>query len=144
MKSSTQFSFKSKAENLVEIRKFTEDFLVVNGVSLDDIEKIILAIDEACTNKIKHAYKNNPSKEIIIKLELSNNLFTAQIVDFGIPFEPDKVPLPDIDHNYKSSKKGGYGIFLMKKLMDEVNYEFLDSGENILTLKKFVKLDSNG
>lgn len=144
MKSSTQFTFKSKAENLVKIRKYTENFLSLNVVSLEDTEKIILAIDEACTNKIKHAYKNDPSKEITLKLELSNNLFTAQIVDFGIPFEPDKVPLPDIDHNYKYDKKGGYGIFLMKKLMDEINYEFLDSGENILTLKKFVKLNSNG
>ncbi len=144
MKSSKQFTFKSKAENLVEIRKYTENFLSSNGVSLDDIEKIILAIDEACTNKIKHAYKNDPTKKIILKLELSDNLFTAEIVDSGLPFEPDKVPLPDIDLNYKSGKKGGYGIYLMKKLMDEVKYEFLDSGENIITLKKFVKLDSNG
>jgi serine/threonine-protein kinase RsbW len=134
--------FTSKTENLSEIRKFVENFLEVNSVSLQDKEKIILAIDEACTNKIKHAYNFDGSKLISITLEIKDKIFIARISDWGKSFEPTQIPVPDLEENYKSRKKGGYGIYLMKKLMDQIEYKFLESGENVIILKRKISFNN--
>ncbi len=135
-------TFKSHTKNLILIREFVEDFLVSKNISGEDREKIILAIDEACTNKIKHSYKFDETKDIIVKLKLSGDEFTAEISDFGSPFNPEKVPVPNLKENYINKKPGGYGIFLMRQLMDEVKYEFNLHGENKIILKKKVRLQN--
>lgn len=131
-------TFKSQTKNLILIREFVKEFLSSKNISNEDLEKIILAIDEACTNKIKHSYKFDESKDIIIKLNFSGDEFTAQISDFGLPFDPEKVPVPNLRENYVNKKSGGYGIYLMRQLMDEVKYEFSPLGENKIILKKKV------
>lgn len=141
---SIEKKFKSRTENLSEIRKLTEDFLISNKVSKEDRDKIILAIDEACTNKIKHAYHYNSSKEILISFEINNQMFKAEISDWGEKFEPENIPIPNVNENYKAQKKGGYGMYLMKKLMDKVEYKFLENGENKIILLKKVTFESNG
>ncbi|MGB9665145.1 MAG: ATP-binding protein [Ignavibacteria bacterium] len=135
-------SFKSQTKNLILIREFVKDFLSSKKISNEDIEKIILAIDEACTNKIKHSYQFDETKDIIIKLKLINSEFIAEISDFGLPFNPEKVSVPNLDENYINKKSGGYGIFLMRKLMDEVNFEFTPTGENRIILKKKVNFQN--
>ncbi len=136
-------TFKSKTENLSEIRKFTEDFLISNRVIKEDRESIILAIDEACTNKIKHAYHLASTYDILISLEIENQLFIAEISDWGEKFDPEKIPMPDINENYKNQRKGGYGIYLMKKLMDKIEYKFSKDGENKIILQKKIKFEKD-
>jgi len=136
LKDSRTKTFKSQTKNLVLIREFVKDFLTSKNISIDDLEKIILAIDEACTNKIKHAYKFDETKDIIIKLKLTDDEFIAEISDFGLPFNPEEIKIPDLKENYINKKSGGYGIFLMRQLMDEVKYEFNKDGENKIILKK--------
>lgn len=135
-------TFKSQTKNLILVREFVKDFLSSKNISDEDLEKIILAIDEACTNKIKHSYKFDESKDIIIKLKLSDNEFTAEISDFGLPFDPEKVQVPNLKENYINKRSGGYGIFLMRKLMDEVIYVFTPTGENKIILKKKVNFQN--
>lgn len=115
------------------------DFLSSNNVSKEDMEKIILAIDEACTNKIKHAYKFDETQDIILKLKFIDDKFIAEISDFGLPFNPEEIPVPNLKENYINKKSGGYGIFLMRQLMDSVDYEFNPDGENKIILTKKLK-----
>lgn len=136
LKNSRIKTFKSQTKNLILIREFVKEFFASQNISNEDLEKIILAIDEACTNKIKHAYKYDETKDIIIKLRLIEDEFIAEISDFGLPFNPDEIPVPDLKENYFNKKSGGYGIFLMRQLMDEVKYEFKRDGENKIILKK--------
>lgn len=110
---------------------------------MEDRENIILAIDEACTNKIRHAYNFNPSMDILISLEIKGKFFHAEISDWGEKFDPEKIPVPDLNENYRNQKKGGYGIYLMKKLMDKVEYKFLINGENKIILIKRINFTNN-
>lgn len=136
-------TFKSITGNLSEIRNFTEDFLISNRVIEEDRENIILAIDEACTNKIKHAYHLDPTNDILISLEIKDQLFIAEISDWGEKFDPDIIPVPNINDNYKNQRKGGYGIYLMKKLMDKIEYEFSKDGENKIILQKEINFEKD-
>ncbi len=144
MKSSISKTFASETKSLSEIRKFIEDFLKTHKVIEEEREKIILAIDEACTNKIKHAYHFNSSMKILVKLKIKKDNFIAEIIDWGEPFDPDSIPIPDISENMKNRKVGGFGIFLMKKLVDDIEYKFNSTGENILILRKKIRFEHNG
>lgn len=133
-----QLKIKSKTENLSEVRQFTEEFASLVGFSDDVINKIILAVDEACTNIIKHAYKNSPEGDIVISFVFENNKLSISILDNGNHFEPNKIPEPDIKEFYKQKKSGGLGMYLMKKLMDEVIYSTSSGNYNQVTLVKYL------
>jgi serine/threonine-protein kinase RsbW len=127
---------KSRTENLSVIRNFICDFTSDMGFSTEAIDNIMLAVDEACTNIIKHAYKSYPDGEIIIKLESSGNKLTITIIDYGASFAPDSVPEPDLRKYYKQHKVGGLGMYLMKTLMDDVKYVSVPGKYNQVLLSK--------
>lgn len=129
---------KSSTDNLSKIREFTKTAAVECGFSEDTVGKIILAVDEACTNIIKHAYKNSSEGEISISISLENSKFTITIVDHGSHFDPSGVPEPDLKEYYKQKRAGGLGMFLMKRLMDEVNYSTATGDKNQVILVKYL------
>ena len=133
---------KSKTENLSSIRDFVSNYAREAGITQEIIEKIILAVDEACTNIMKHAYKSFPDGEIIIKVKFDKHKFTIVIRDFGNSFEADKVPAPDLKEYYKEKRVGGLGMYLMKTLMDEVQYFTVPGKYNQVLLSK--NINSSG
>lgn len=131
---------KSRTENLSSIRDFVSSAASEVNISKDIIENIILAVDEACTNIIKHAYKYSPDGEIIIKIKPSKSKFEIKILDYGLTFEPDKIPEPDLQKYYRQRRVGGLGIYLMRTLMDEVKFSTVPGKYNEVSLVKNIKL----
>lgn len=129
---------KSTTDNLIKIRDFIKDSAASSGLKEDAIGKIILAVDEACTNIIKHAYKYSVDGEINVAIKSDKLKFTIQITDSGNHFDPENIPEPDIQKYHKQKKGGGLGMFLMKKLMDEVSYKNLTNNRNQVTLIKYI------
>jgi serine/threonine-protein kinase RsbW len=129
---------KSSTENLVLIRDFTKSTASNSGFSEEAVDKIALAVDEACTNIIKHAYKNSPEGDIVINIKVDSNKLTVSITDFGLDFDPSLVPIPDIKKYYQQHKIGGLGIYLIKKLMDEVKYNPSVDNKNQVVLVKYL------
>jgi serine/threonine-protein kinase RsbW len=127
---------KSRTENLSDIRNFIYSAAEDVGISKNVIDDIILAVDEACTNIIKHAYKYYPDGEIKIKLKYDLHKFTIIIIDHGVSFEPKRVPEPDLEKYYEQRKVGGLGMYLMKRLMDEVKYISIPGKYNQVLLSK--------
>jgi serine/threonine-protein kinase RsbW len=127
---------KSRTENLSAIRDFVFNAATEVGFNSDDIGNMILAVDEACTNIIKHAYKSYPDGEIIINLKYSEEKFTIEIIDYGNSFHPESVPDLDLQKYYKQRRVGGLGMFLMKTLMDEVKYVSVPGKYNQVLLSK--------
>lgn len=125
----------SSTDNLAEARNFVKRNGEKVGLSKKEIVNISLAVDEACTNIIKHAYDNSPNEEISIKIKISNNKFSVFIVDTGKHFDPNQVPEPNIEQSQKMKKGGGLGMFLMKKLMDEVKYHSNGNGNQLVLIK---------
>ncbi len=133
----SELIISSSTNNLAEVRAFVE----INGAeaNLDKktISHISLAVDEACTNVIKHAYNNSENEEIKIKIKTKKNKFSVTITDKGHHFDPSLIGEPNIVKSQKQKKGGGLGMFLMKKLMDEVKYNAKKNGNELILIKYF-------
>lgn len=94
-----------------------------------------LALEEAVTNVVMYAYPAGEEGDVDIVAELSEGTLLFTISDKGIPFDPTKKEDADITLSVEERQIGGLGIFLVRQLMDTVEYERKD-GYNILTMKK--------
>ncbi|HUI29969.1 MAG TPA: ATP-binding protein [Candidatus Acidoferrales bacterium] len=119
--------FKSTTTALSDVREFVNQHAIDFGFGDKEISEITLAVDEACTNVIKHAYKGNPEAKFEVRILGSGTEFEIVVRDWGTGFNPEKVPVPNIRDRMKKHKAGGLGIFLMRKLMDTVEYHVEDS-----------------
>jgi serine/threonine-protein kinase RsbW len=138
-----KLTVKSKTENLSAIRDFVSSYVAEAGIAQDVIENIILAVDEACTNIIKHAYHSVPDGEIIIKLKTTGSKLIVSITDFGNSFAPEKIPEPDLQKYYRQRRVGGLGMYLMKTLMDDVKYNSVPGKFNEVLLSKNIKVEQS-
>ena len=125
--------FAAKFEYLDEIRDFVGDIARAGGFSDKDIYNIQLASDEAASNVIEHAYEGINNGILEISCGLKDDVIVIVLVDHGKPFDPSDVPAPNIKADLSDRQIGGLGLYLMRKLMDEVRYE-ADSKNNRNTL----------
>lgn len=101
------------------------------------LEKIILAIDEACANVIEHSYKKDDSKEFTLSLNNDEKKIKIIIEDKGAGFKnSSKAKKPDLVGYIDSSKEGGLGRYMIENIMDEVSYKS-EKGVNTLTMVKY-------
>jgi len=128
--------FAAKFEFLDEMRDFVGDIARVGGFDEKDVYNIQLATDEAASNIIEHAYEGVTDGILDLSCGMDKNAITIILVDYGEPFDPSVIPLPDLKADLSERKIGGLGIFLMRKLMDEVHYEPRKDKSNILTMIK--------
>ncbi len=131
-----KLAIKSRTENLSSIRDFVSENAYKAGLTSAEIDDIILSVDEACTNIIKHAYKSVPDGEIIIEIDYTAKKFTIRLIDYGNSFDPQSIPEPDLQKYYKQRKVGGLGLYLMKALMDDVQYVSVPGKYNQVMLSK--------
>lgn len=134
-----ELTIKSKTSYLTRVRDFVSDEAKRFGFSDDEVSKITLAVDEACTNIIKHAYKYAGDYPIHLRLSARNNTFEIMIEDRGMPFEPESIKMPDMKEHIRSFKRSGFGMYLMKSLMDKVEYKIQPGIKNKVILTKYLR-----
>ena len=134
---------KSRTENLSLIRDFVSSKASNAGLAKDEIENVMLAVDEACTNIIKHAYNSFPDGEIVIKLEYNSDKLLVTIIDHGSTFDPEGISDPDLQKYYRNGRVGGLGMYLMKTLMDDVKYITVPGKYNQVLLSKRINESHN-
>src|SRR5690554_1759510 len=110
----------ASTENLAGIRDFVSDHARDHSFTESQISDIRLAVDEACTNVIKHAYNYNEKEQFLIDLDFNTNSLTITITDQGSGFNFNTYQKPDLKERIKQKKRGGMGIYLIRNLMDEV------------------------
>lgn len=115
-------SVQASTKHLAKVRDFVAKHATEFGFNKQDVADIRLAVDEAYTNIIKHAYKNNEQKTVDIKLEYNSNRFWIILLDTGDAFDPSNYSTPDVRQKIKEKKRGGVGVYLIRKLMDDVEY----------------------
>ena len=125
----------SRTDNLEIIRDFIIGIARKFGFNDDGIGEIELAVDEACANVIKHAYNYDENKKIDITVETNSSKLTIIISDQGRGFDPDKLESPE--QRLQKHARGGLGIALIKKVMDEVSFE-LNPGNNHVRMVKYI------
>jgi serine/threonine-protein kinase RsbW len=130
-------TIESRTERLIEVRDFVSMAARKFGFSDEEVSKIALAIDEACTNIIKHAYAFDPTQQIAITVGGTRGTFEVLISDHGRRFNPSSIPSPDMKEYLSHYRRGGLGVYLMRSLMDKVEYSILP-GKNEVRLIKYL------
>lgn len=128
-------SLDARLTDMVTIRDFVADTGRELGLSLEAIEAFQLAVDEACTNVVEHGYDGRGGR-IDVTMEAEKDHVRATVRDWGACFDPDAVPIPDVNAPLEERGLGGLGLFLMRQLMDHVEFEFDCVKGNTVTMIK--------
>ena len=131
-----RFHLRVAAEerNLVEIRDFVQDAGEKLLIPHRTLAHTKLAVDEACTNVVRHGYKGDAGFIEIVIIGNGRD-FSIAIKDTGKGFDLRNVKSPDLKMYVETRRRGGLGVFLMNQLMDEVRYRASSDG-NVLTMTK--------
>ncbi len=104
------------------MRRFVAEYAREAEFPDTTIEKFKIAVDEACTNIIKHAYKGDTTHTIDLAVIIEDERFIVRIRDEGRAFDAQKYTEPDIFHLAEDRRAGGFGVQIMRRLMDLVEY----------------------
>ena len=134
--STDELEIDALAENLPEVQAFVGEKLERADCPMNILMKVDVVVEEIFVNIASYAYGPSAGKAKI-RVEIAGDPRTAVIrfADRGTPYDPLAKADPDVHADASERSIGGLGIFMTKKLMDDVSYEFRD-GQNILTLKK--------
>ena len=129
-------TFPASFEFLDEIREFVAQVAREGGFTEKEIYSLQLAADEAASNIIEHAYEGVSDADLDITCDVYGDTLTITMRDTGIPFDPSSVKPPNLKADLSERQIGGLGLYLMRKLMDEVHYESNSKTGNLLTMIK--------
>lgn len=123
-------------ENIETVIAFVNEQLEAFDCPIKSQTQIDIAIDELFGNIAQYAY-NPDVGPVTVRVEVTDSPITVIItfIDNGIPYDPLKKEDPNITLSAEEREIGGLGIYLVKKSMDDISYEYKD-GQNILKIKK--------
>jgi serine/threonine-protein kinase RsbW len=128
--------FPARYKNLDDMRQFAAQAAKDAGMDDTEVYAVELAVDEACSNIIEHAYGSDKGGEIECTCTAANDCLTVILRDHGKPFNLSSVTEPDLSYGLEKRPLGGLGVYLMRQLMDEVRFEALGEAGNLLTMVK--------
>ncbi|HMZ07972.1 MAG TPA: ATP-binding protein [Anaerolineales bacterium] len=129
------YTFPASFDYLDEIRELVAETARAGGFSEKAIYSLQLAADEAASNIIEHAYEGISNASIYLTCDINGEEIVITMLDKGTPFDFSAVKEPNLTSDLSERQIGGLGVYLMRKLMDKVNYETTRAG-NLLTMTK--------
>jgi serine/threonine-protein kinase RsbW/sigma-B regulation protein RsbU (phosphoserine phosphatase) len=124
-----------KLSELPRIAGLVEAFCADAGIPPALGYNINLALEELLTNTISHGFDPGPGHEIEVRLRIEAGEAVVEVVDNARPFDPTRTPAPDLDASIEDRLVGGLGVYLVKTVMDDMQYR-REGGRNHVTLKK--------
>ena len=106
------------------------------GLDKRTLYEIQLAVDEACANVADHAYRGEEPGDMEVSCYLENQLFTIRVRDWGRGFDPENVVVPDVDAPLEERTLGGLGLFIVRQVMDYVQFTVDPETGNELKMAK--------
>ncbi len=137
MKSETIF-LESDLVNLAKARDFISKMAKSCGASNDDITKIEISCDEWSANIIEHSLGSNTDKGFTIQCKRKENKFIIIYEHEGRQFNPIEQERIDLNQHFSLLKERGLGLYIMREMMDEIHYEYIDNKINRLILVKYI------
>ena len=126
-----KYECKPTQESMMDVIQFVEDTVSDANVPAKIAMQVNVAVDEIYSNILHYSRASKASVEISTE---ANNVM-LRFIDDGVPYDPTKIDNPDTTLSADEREIGGLGIFMVKKSMDEMSYEFRD-GCNVLTISK--------
>jgi serine/threonine-protein kinase RsbW len=124
---------------LAQVRELVANAVRKGGFQPQYLNRLQIAVDEAVTNIIEHGYTGRPrgAAHIQISASVSPDEFRIVIIDQGTAFDPNTLGDLDIDTHVANGQGGGLGVFLMRKIMDVIDYHYETGKRNRLLLVKY-------
>jgi serine/threonine-protein kinase RsbW len=113
----------SRTEFLAVVRDVSRTMAEAAGFEAPVADQVALAVDEAATNVIEHAYQGAPDRRVEVRLDDREEGLRVDVVDNGRGVDPRTVPRVDLDRYVSERRKGGLGVHLMGKIMDSVTFQ---------------------
>ncbi|MDD5066132.1 MAG: SpoIIE family protein phosphatase [bacterium] len=133
---------EAKSDKLKDLRNFVTKYGRKMGMNPRQINGLKLCIDEACSNVIRHAYTGLSQKNTVVIVEMFNapQYVETRVIDYGkdVTIDVDALAKPDLQKYVDMGKKGGLGLFMIKKFMDEVIRK-RENNANYLIMRKYVE-----
>jgi anti-sigma regulatory factor (Ser/Thr protein kinase) len=118
------------------IASLVEDFCQAAGLEEDVARGMQVAVIEICTNTVLHGYKCDAEKYFVLEGRQDDCSISFDITEWGTPFNLNDIPTPKIDAPLDNRPSGGWGLYMVKKLTDDFQYNIDDSGCKTFHLKK--------
>jgi len=112
----------SRTEFLATIRDVTRRMAEVAGFDGAQADQLALAVDEASTNVIEHAYAGARDRRVELRFEVRGDELRVEVVDDGTAVDPRAVPHVDLRRYASERRTGGLGMHLMGRIMDTVTF----------------------
>lgn len=133
-----ELTLSATLENVAAVTAFVDEQLEARGCSMKAQMQIDIAIDELFSNIAHYAYNPEVGPATIqVQVDGEPLAVTITFIDRGTPYNPLEKEDPDISLSAEDRQVGGLGIFMVKKMMDDMTYEYRD-GRNILRISKLV------
>jgi len=130
-----KLSLPARAQSLILVRRAVEASANLSGFSKEQTQDIVLAVDEACQNVVRHAYKGELDGDMIVEIRREHGNYIILIRDFAPPVDESKIKPRDLN----DVRPGGLGIHFIREVMDSMNYLSPPDGQgNLLRLKKAI------
>ncbi len=127
--------FEALGKNLEPVISFLEENLESLGCPFKEEQQMCIAVEELFINIVNYAYPESAGPADVKIRELPGRVIEVILRDGGVPFNPLELKDPDITLKAEDRQIGGLGIYMVKKSMDEVTYQY-ENGQNILILRK--------
>jgi serine/threonine-protein kinase RsbW len=129
-------TFPGRYNSLEKISQFVTSAARNAGLNESGVFAVQMAVDEACSNIIEHAYGGEDVGDIICTCDVTPDSLTVTLHDHGRPFNPNEIPEPDLSAPLEERREGGLGLYFMRKLMDVVHFSFSPQIGNTLIMVK--------
>lgn len=131
-----EISIAAKVENLDKVLAFVDELLEAQECPIKAQMQLDIAVEELFVNIAKYAYESGEGNALI-QVTFTHDPLVVSItfIDQGIPYDPVKKEDPDVTLPAEKRSIGGLGIYMVKKSMDNMYYEYKD-GKNVLTIQK--------
>ena len=124
----------AKTENLEQVLEFVNGLLEEKNSPMNLVFELDIAVEELFVNIAHYAYTPEVG-EATIQISFENDSVIIKFIDSGMPYNPWAKEDPDTTLSIEDREIGGLGIYMVKKSMDDIAYEY-KNGQNILTIKK--------
>jgi len=125
--------YNAGLDDLAEIRRFLQNRAAELQVDPSTTYDILLAVTELVTNTMVYGYQKEPGF-IEVEMYLENDSLTIHLRDHAAPFNPTRIPTPDLSLPLEERAIGGVGIYLAKQVVDQLTHRELPQGGNEVTL----------